>query len=86
MPLSESRKRANKKYNAKTYTIVACTVRKDDAAEFKAACKEEGTTPNAIFKAAMEDFMREYRKKHPEKQTDGIGSDVGEEPIEDGPE
>ena len=65
---------------------MTCNVRKDDAAEFKAACKEEGTTPNAIFKAAMEDFMREYRKKHPKNQTDVTEPDAGEEPVEEDPE
>ena len=38
-------------------TVLGCKVRKDIADDFKAACKIAGTTPNAVFRAALDDFM-----------------------------
>lgn len=38
-------------------TLLGCKVRKDEAEQFKQACADAGTTPNAIFRAAMIDFM-----------------------------
>lgn len=60
MAISEARKRANKKYNAKTYTMLGCKVRKDYAEQVKAACEAAGTTPNAIFRAALDRFMADH--------------------------
>lgn len=70
MPLSEARKRANRKYDAKTYTIAACKIRKDEMQRFKAACVEEGTSPNAVIKAAIDEFMRNHAKKHSMNQSE----------------
>ena len=63
MPVSEARKRANVKWDAENMTNLACRVRKERAEEFKAACKEAGTTPNAVFLEAMDNFME--KKKNP---------------------
>ena len=41
-------------------TVLGCKVRRDRAEQFKAACKKNGTSPNAIFMAAMEKFMEEH--------------------------
>lgn len=38
-------------------TVLGCKVRKERAEQFKTACKEAGTTPNAIFIEAINDFM-----------------------------
>ena len=38
-------------------TVLGCKIRKDKAEQFKAKCKEAGTTPNAVFTAAIDDFM-----------------------------
>ena len=67
MALTEARRRANNKYIAKNYTVVGCKVRKDEAEKFKEACKEAGTTPNAIFRAAMDDFMGWERQAREEQ-------------------
>lgn len=60
MAISEARKRANRKFDAKTYTMLGCKVRKDYAEQVKAACEAAGTTPNAIFRAALDRFMADH--------------------------
>ena len=60
MGLSESKRRANNKWDAANMTVLGCKVRRDRAEQFKPACKKNGTSPNAIFLAAMEKFMEEY--------------------------
>ena len=60
MGLSESKRRANNKWDAANMTVLGCKVRRDRAEQFKAACKKNGTSPNAIFLAAMEKFMEEH--------------------------
>ena len=60
MGLSESKRRANNKWDPANMTVLGCKVRRDRAEQFKAACKKNGTSPNAIFLAAMEKFMEEY--------------------------
>ena len=57
MPLTDAKRRANNKYIAANMTVLGCKVRKDKAEQFKAACKAAGTTPNAVFTAAMDRFM-----------------------------
>ena len=63
MAISEAKKRANVKWDTANMTIVGCRVRRDRAEEFKAACKEAGTTPNAVFLEAMNDFMEKHGKE-----------------------
>lgn len=58
MMISEAKKRANKKYNAKHMTILGCSVRKEYAEEVKAKAKEQGTNVNAILKKAIDEFMK----------------------------
>ena len=43
--------------------IIYCDMTKKEAREFKAACKAYGTTPNAVFKAAADQFMEGHRSK-----------------------
>jgi hypothetical protein len=39
--------------------MLGCKVYRDKAEVFKAACAEAGTSVNAIFTAAMDDFLRQ---------------------------
>lgn len=57
MPRTEAKKAANYRYNVKTYTTLGCRVRKDEAEMFRKACEAAGTSPNAVFRAAMIEFM-----------------------------
>lgn len=62
MPLTDSKRRANNKYIAANMTVLGCKIRKDKAEDFKAACKEAGTTPNAVFTEAIKKFMEERKE------------------------
>lgn len=57
MALTDAQRRANNKFLAAHYTVLGCKIRKDRAEAFKAACKAAGTTPNAVFTEAINDFM-----------------------------
>lgn len=57
MPVSEAKKKANYKYDSAHYANVACRLRKEEAEAFKAECKNRNTTPNAVLKKAINDFM-----------------------------
>lgn len=63
MSLTEAKRRANNKWDAANMTVLGCKVRKDKAEAFKTACKSAGTTPNAVFTAAMDKFLSEGGKK-----------------------
>ena len=58
--LTEKQKKSRNKWDAANMTVLGCKVRRDRAEQFKAACKKNGTSPNAIFMAAMEKFMEEH--------------------------
>lgn len=38
-------------------TVLRCKVRKDRAEAFKEVCKARGTTPNAVFYAAIDEVL-----------------------------
>lgn len=57
MPKTDAQKRARNKYEAKTYTIVGCKVRKDYAARFQSVCYANGTTPATVIKAAIDAYL-----------------------------
>ena len=59
---TEAQKKSRNKWDAENMTVLGCKVRKDIADDFKAACKIAGTTPNAVFRAALEDFMAKAGK------------------------
>ena len=56
--VSEKKKASNAKWDKENMTTLACRVKKDYAAKFRAACAAQGTTPNAVLKQAADDFMR----------------------------
>lgn len=43
--------------------VLGCKIRKDKAEQFKEACKAAGTTPNAVFVAAINEFLAEREPK-----------------------
>lgn len=61
MALTDAKRRANNKYIAEHMTVLGCKIRKDKAEAFKQACKDAGTTPNAVFTAAINAFMNSRR-------------------------
>ena len=50
---------ASRRYMNKTYTRVYVDLPKEQAAKFKEAAKENGTTVAGIFKTAVEQFLEE---------------------------
>ena len=61
MPLSDARKRANKKWDADNMRNLSIKLRKEYAEQVKIACKEAGTTPGAVMRAAIDSFMNGER-------------------------
>lgn len=56
--VSDTQKKARNKWDAKNMSLLGCKVRKDKADQFKAACAAAGTTVNAVFVSAVDEFMR----------------------------
>lgn len=54
---TEKQKQSRNKWDTANMTVLGCKVRKDKAEQFKAACRAAGTTPNAIFAAAINEFL-----------------------------
>ena len=57
MTLTDAKRRANNKYIKENMTILACKVRKDYAERVKALAAADGTTVNAIIKAALDEYI-----------------------------
>lgn len=60
MAMTEAQKRANRKYDKKTYAHLAVTVRKDKAARFRELCHENGLSVNGVFSEAIDRVLLEY--------------------------
>lgn len=56
--VTRAKRATNNKWDAANMTVLGCKVRKDLADEFREACKRADTTPNAVFRQAIDDFMR----------------------------
>ena len=57
---SDAQRRAQNAYDKKIFCVLGCKMKKADAEIFKAACKDSGTTVNAVFAGAAAKFMAEY--------------------------
>lgn len=66
--VTEAKKRSNAKWDKENMTMLGCKVRKTKADEFKVACKLSGTTPNAVFRKAMDEFMEEFYRVSESRQ------------------
>ena len=49
MPMSEARKRANAKWDRQNMATIGVRLRKPEAEQFKAICKERAATPNSVL-------------------------------------
>lgn len=58
--VSEKKKKSNAKWDKDNMTTLGCRMRVTKADEFRAACKLSGTTPNAVFRQAMDEFLEEF--------------------------
>ncbi len=57
MPPSEAQKRASKKWDAANMQNLSVKVRREYADQIREKCAEKGTTPGAIMRKALDDFM-----------------------------
>lgn len=57
--VTESRKKANAKWDAENMTTLGCRVKKDQAEKFKAYCAEVGKTSNAVLRDYVLDCIGE---------------------------
>lgn len=69
MAVSEAKKRANKKYQAKTIASLACRVKKDQAEKFKSYCLRMGKTSNAVLRNYVLDCIGENDEQHSEESS-----------------
>ena len=60
MPMTDSQRRANQKWDKANNTMMGLKTRRDKAAAFKAACYANGTTPNSVFNEAMNAFVEAH--------------------------
>ena len=61
--VTRAKRAYNNKWDAANMTVLGCKVKRDEADAFREACRMAGTSPNAIFKAAIDDFMRKNQQK-----------------------
>ena len=60
MPKTDSKRKADAKWDAANMSVISLKARRDKAEAFKAACAEAGTNMNSVLTAAMDDFLREH--------------------------
>lgn len=61
--ISESKKASNRKWDRNNMTTLGCRVRITKADDFRAVCKVIGTTPNEVFRRAMDKVLEDYHNK-----------------------
>ena len=57
MPITEAKRRANAKYDAKTYDRLSCKIKKSDAASIKDHAAKRGETINAFLLRAIKETL-----------------------------
>lgn len=58
---SEAHKRASKKWDAANMTNISIKIRKTYADQIRQATAKAGTTPSAIMRKAIDDFMQDHQ-------------------------
>ena len=61
--VSEAKRRGNNKWDRENMAVMSCKMRKDKVEEFKRICKEIGTSPNEVFRLAVERTVQDYEKR-----------------------
>lgn len=61
MPKTEAQRRASAKWDAAHTAYISCRLRKEIADEFRARAKERGTTPNALIRGWVLDYIAEQK-------------------------
>lgn len=63
MSVNDARKRANAKWDKENMTTLGCRVTKTKAAQFKQACQQLGTVPNAVLLQAVEQTIERAERE-----------------------
>lgn len=63
MAISDAKKKSNAKWDRENMVVISCKMRDALANDFKAACAALGTSPNAVFRAAAQQIIDQYRGK-----------------------
>ena len=61
--VTRAKRANNNKWDAANMAVLGCKVKRDEADAFREACRMAGTSPNAVFKAAIDEFMRKNQQK-----------------------
>ena len=59
--VSRAKRASNNKWDAENMAVLGCKVKRDKADAFRAACKADGTTPNAVFTKAIDDYLNKEK-------------------------
>lgn len=65
MPVSESKKKANAKWDSENMATVACKIKKNQAEKFKSYCSSIGKTSNAVIRDYVLDCIGENDDQQP---------------------
>lgn len=71
MPVRESQKRSNRKWDSENMRSLSCRVRTYEAEDFKAYCDSLNTTPGNLLKKYVMDCIAEYYRTENEAHKDG---------------
>ena len=58
--MSEAQKRARDKWNKENMTTQVCNITKSKKEQFKRACEQAGTNPNAVLVATINKFIEDH--------------------------
>lgn len=59
--VSRAKRASNNKWDAENMVVLGCKVKREKADAFRAACKASGTTPNAVFTRAIDDYLNKEK-------------------------
>ena len=64
MPVTESRRRANDKWDKENMATLACKVKKADAEKFREKAKREQQTANAVLARFVKAYIADDQQKN----------------------
>jgi len=83
--VSDAQKKASAKWDKENMIVVGTKLKRSYAADFRAMCEAVGTTPSAVIRKAIDDFMEanteqgqhsggyEVNQTHPTASREGVG-------------
>ena len=65
MPVSETKKRNNARWDAENMKLVGAKIKKGKAEEFKKLCALNGETMNEVLQRAIDEYIDQHRPMIP---------------------